>query len=89
MISTERRNEGPIVAIVTCGGASTGTDRTYEGKHMEQWVRKLAGPIPAFDPQQEKETYQRERKKALGIDWGASTSTIPHEEDHNARESNG
>jgi hypothetical protein len=49
---------------------------------MEQWVRKSAGPIPAFDPQQEKETYQRERKEVLGMDWGASTSATHHEEDH-------
>jgi hypothetical protein len=34
--------------------------------------------MPTFDPQQEKETYQRERKEVLGQDWGASTSSVPH-----------
>jgi hypothetical protein len=62
MISAERHNEGPKVAVVTHGGARTGTDMTNQGKQTEQWVRKSAGPIPTFDPQQEKETYQRERK---------------------------
>jgi hypothetical protein len=32
------------------------------GKKTEQWVRKSAGPMPTFDPQQERETYQKERK---------------------------
>jgi hypothetical protein len=34
-----------------------------EGKHTEQLVIKSAGPMPTFDPQQEKKIYQRERKK--------------------------
>jgi hypothetical protein len=32
MISVERRNEGPRVAMVTRGGDRIGTDRTNEGK---------------------------------------------------------
>jgi hypothetical protein len=62
MISDERCNEGPIVVIVMHGGVRTWSDKTNEGKHTKQWVRNSVGPIPAFDPQQEKETYQRERK---------------------------
>jgi hypothetical protein len=81
MISTERCNEGPRVVAITRGGSRTGTDKTIEGKQMEQWVRKSAGPIPTFDPQQEKETYQRERKEIIGMDWGTLTSVAPHEED--------
>jgi hypothetical protein len=61
-ISTERCNEGPRIVVVMCGGARTGVDMMNEGKQTEQWVRKSAGPMPTFDPQQEKETYQRERK---------------------------
>jgi hypothetical protein len=52
-----------------------------EGKNIDQWVRKTAGPVPTFDPQQENETYQRERKEVLGQYWGASTSSTPHIED--------
>jgi hypothetical protein len=86
MILVERCNEGANVAIVTHGGARIGNDMTDEGKQTKQWVRNLVGPILTFDPQQEKETYQRERKEVLRTDWGASTSTTPHEEDHAMRE---
>jgi hypothetical protein len=48
------------------------------GRQVEQWVRKLAGPMPTFDPQQENETYQRKRKYILGPDWVTSTSYSPH-----------
>jgi hypothetical protein len=34
--------------------------------------------MPTFDPQQEKEMYQRERKEILRLDWVASTSFAPH-----------
>jgi hypothetical protein len=55
---------------------------TNEGKQTEQWVRKSVEPMPTFHPQQEKETYQRERKEVLGVqDWGASTSSAPRIED--------
>jgi hypothetical protein len=49
-ISVERHNEGPRVAVVTHGGDRTWDDMMNEGKKNEQWVRKLVGPIPAFDP---------------------------------------
>jgi hypothetical protein len=26
------------------------------GREVDQWVKKLAGPIPMFDPQKEEET---------------------------------
>jgi hypothetical protein len=41
-------------------------------------------PIPTFDSQQEKETYQRERKEVLRQDWGESTSSVPHVGYHTA-----
>jgi hypothetical protein len=52
------------------------------GKQADQWVRKSTGPMPTFDPQQENETYQRERKEILGQYWGALTSSMPHVRDH-------
>jgi hypothetical protein len=58
MISVEKCSEGPKITIVTCGGARTGVDMETQGNQIEQWVRKSAGPMPAFNPQQEKETYQ-------------------------------
>jgi hypothetical protein len=80
MISTERCNKGPRVAILMHEGDRIGTDRTNEGNKNEQWVIMSVGPMPSFDPQQEKETYQREMKEVLREDWGASTSMTPHEE---------
>jgi len=53
-----------------------------EVKHMEQWVRNSVKPMLTFDPQQEKDTYQRVRKEVLGQDWGSSTSSMPHVGDH-------
>jgi hypothetical protein len=82
MISSKIYNEGPRLSVVTHRGSRTGIDREDEGKKIEQWVRKSAGPILAFDPQQEKETYHRERKEVLIMDWEESTSVTPHEEDH-------
>jgi hypothetical protein len=38
--------------------------------------------MPTFGPQQEKETYQRERKEVLGQKWEASTSSAPWVGDH-------
>jgi hypothetical protein len=35
---------------------------TNGGKKIEQWVRKSTRPMPTFDTQHEKETYQKERK---------------------------
>jgi hypothetical protein len=80
MISVEICNEGPRVVIVTRRGDRIGTDRKNERKKMEQWVKTLVGPIPAFDPQQEKETYQREKKELIIMNWGASTSVTPPKE---------
>jgi hypothetical protein len=38
-------------------GARTGVDVKNGGKQAEKWVRNSTGPMPTFDPQQEKETY--------------------------------
>jgi hypothetical protein len=48
------------------------------GSKVEKWVRKSSRPSPKFDPQQEKETCHRVRKEIIGLDWGASTSYVPH-----------
>jgi hypothetical protein len=56
------------------------------GKQVEEWVRKSTRIIPTFDPQQEKETYQRERKEVLRQDWEASTSFAPRFGDRNMPE---
>jgi hypothetical protein len=61
-ISSEIQNEGPRIAVVTHREAIIGATMKNKGKHIEQWVRKLVGPIPTLDPQQENDTYQRERK---------------------------
>jgi len=37
-----------------------------QGNNTEQWVRKSTGPMPNFDPRQERETYQKVRKEVLG-----------------------
>jgi hypothetical protein len=34
-------------------------------------------PLPLFDPRKEKETYQQARKELMGVDWIASTLTVP------------
>jgi hypothetical protein len=41
MISIERHNEGPKIAVDTCGGALIGVDMTTQGNQTKQWVRKL------------------------------------------------
>jgi hypothetical protein len=76
-ISVEKCDEGPRITVVMCGGARTGADVMNKGMQIEQWVRKSTGPMPTFDPQQEKETYQQTRKEILGPDWIASTSSAP------------
>jgi hypothetical protein len=48
-----------------------------KGKGIEQWIRKAVDPMPTFNPQKEKETYQQARKEILGPDWIASTSNVP------------
>jgi hypothetical protein len=46
-----------------------------QGNQIEQWVRKLAGPMPTFNPQKEKETYQSAQKEILEPHGEASTSS--------------
>jgi len=81
MISVEICSEGPKIVVVTCGGARTGVDMATQGNQVKQWVRKSEGPMPTFDPQQEKETCHSARKEILGPHGGASTSSLPHIED--------
>jgi hypothetical protein len=78
----EKCNEGPRIVVFTLGGARTWVDVTNGGKQVVQWVWKSTGPMPTFDPQKKKETYQRARKEVIGQDWGTSTSHVPHIEDH-------
>jgi hypothetical protein len=89
-ISSEECNEGPRIVVVTCIGARTGADMMNGGKQSKQWVRNSVGPMPTFDPQQEKETYNMERKEILGQDWGSSTSSTTHVRYHDVpKKSNG
>jgi hypothetical protein len=64
-ISTKKHDEGPKIETITYVGARTGPDAMNKGMWMEKWVRKSAGPMPTFDPQQEKETYQQTRNEIL------------------------
>jgi hypothetical protein len=50
---------------------------TNGGRKVKKWGRKLARPMPPFDPQQEKETYHRTRKEILGPNWITLTSSVP------------
>jgi hypothetical protein len=43
----------------------TGPDATEKGKGVEQWIRKEVEPMPTFNPQKERETYQQERKEIV------------------------
>jgi len=61
-----KNTEGPRITIVRCKGARIGADVANEGNKFEQWVRNSTGPMPMFDPHQEKETCQREIKEVLG-----------------------
>jgi hypothetical protein len=65
-MSAEKRNEGPRITVVICGGAMTEDDMMNEGKYIEQRVRNSVRNMTTFDPQQEKETYQRAGKEVLG-----------------------
>jgi hypothetical protein len=42
-ISAKKHNEGPRISVVTCKGSRIGDDMKNGWKHIEQWVRKLAG----------------------------------------------
>jgi DNA-binding winged helix-turn-helix (wHTH) protein len=64
-ISEEIRDEGPKIATITCRGYKTSVDAANKGMHIEKWVRKSAGHMSTFDPQQEKETYQQIRNEIL------------------------
>jgi hypothetical protein len=77
MIAIEECDDQPRVAVVTCGGMRTRPDVTEKGKGVEQWIRKEVEPMPTFNPQKEKETYQQARKEILGPDWITSTSKTP------------
>jgi hypothetical protein len=58
MIIMEERDDQPRVAVVTCGRMRIRIDAMEKGKGVEQWVRKEVDPIPTFNPQNKKETYQ-------------------------------
>jgi hypothetical protein len=74
----EKCNEGPRIAVVTRGGARMGDNVKNGGKQDEKSVRNSVGSMQTSDPQQEKNTYQREKKEVLEQYWGASTSSVPH-----------
>jgi hypothetical protein len=49
-ISTEIRDEGPKIIVVTCVGTKTGIDATNERKHVEKWVMKSTITMSTFNP---------------------------------------
>jgi hypothetical protein len=68
------------------GGDRKGADMTNGGNKIEKLVRKSSEPMPTFDPQREKETYNRAGKEVLGQNWGASKSYVPHVGDRDVLE---
>jgi hypothetical protein len=50
MMSVKRHSEGTKIPVVTHGGAQTYIDMEIQGNQTEHWVRKLVGPMPAFNP---------------------------------------
>jgi hypothetical protein len=38
---------------------------------------EISRTYATFDPQQQEDVYQRERKEILGLDWVASTTFVP------------
>jgi hypothetical protein len=62
MIVVEEHDDQPRITVVTCGGMRTRPDVTEKGKGVEQWIRKEVEPMPTFNPQKERETYQASKE---------------------------
>jgi hypothetical protein len=74
MIVEEEHEDRPRVVLFMQGGRITGVNVTYQGIRTSQWVSKVAKPPLMFYPQNERDTYKKQRKDFLQIEWGASTS---------------
>jgi hypothetical protein len=53
-ISTETRDDGKKINIVTRGGTKIGVDAVNQNQNQHQWVRKNTTPQQHFDAQQGK-----------------------------------
>jgi hypothetical protein len=73
-ISTEARDEGRNINIVTRGGAKTGNDTVRQEPTQNQWVKKNVEPRKQFNVQNEKEIFKEARQEFQKEDI-ASTST--------------
>jgi hypothetical protein len=62
-ISSEARNEGWNINIVTHGGDKTGNDTAHQELVQNQWVKKNTEPRKKFDAQKEKEIFKQARQE--------------------------
>jgi hypothetical protein len=76
-ISTEARDEGKNISIVTQGGDKTGNDVVRQDPLQHQWVKKNVEPEKQFDVHKEKEIFKQARQEFMEPDI-ASTSTAQH-----------
>jgi hypothetical protein len=74
MIATKERDNQPRAEVVTSDRTRTEPDAMEKEKRVEKWIRKAVEPMPTFNPQKEKETYQQGRKEILVTDYIESTS---------------
>jgi hypothetical protein len=64
-ISTEARDDGRNINIVTRGGAKIGTDAVRQDPAQHQWVKKNIEPQKQFDAWKEKETFKEARHEFI------------------------
>jgi hypothetical protein len=61
-ISTEARDEGWNINIVTHGGSKIGTDTVRQQPTQNQWVNKNTEPKKQFNVQNEKEIFKEDKQ---------------------------
>ena len=54
MIEAKAHNEKPNISTVTREVMRPEADATDQGNIIHQWVRKVANPLPLFDPRKDK-----------------------------------
>ena len=79
-ISTEAREDGRNINIVTLGGAKIGDDVAKQEPIQQQWIKKNIEPPKRFDAEKEKDTFKEARQEFLKQNV-ASTSTAQHNQD--------
>jgi hypothetical protein len=67
MIVAEKHDDRPRVATIMHVGARRGANATEQGIRTDHWVRKATKPPLIFDPQKERDTYEKVRKELLEI----------------------